>query len=407
MKEAPKSVRLHIAFFGRRNVGKSSLMNAIAGQSVAIVSEQAGTTTDPVEKSMEILPLGPVVLIDTAGLDDEGALGALRVAKTQHVFDRADLAVIVTDGDWGDYENNIRAKLQETETPSLVVFNKGDMREPSQEVIAEVRRQGMPHICVSAKTGAGMSQLREALVEHAPDAFVEEPTILGDLVKAGELAVLVVPIDREAPKGRLILPQVQAIRDLLDSDALVMVVKERELAVALRTLSQKPKLVVTDSQAFLKAVADTPPDIPMTSFSILFSRYKGDLAAQSAGVRAIDELKSEDKVLIAEACTHRQLCEDIGRVKIPRWITQYVGANVSFDFVHGRDFPEDLSPYKLVIHCGGCMFNRRAMMSRIRRCQKAGVPITNYGLAIAHSFGILERALAPFPSALEAYQKKA
>ncbi|MDD3182197.1 MAG: [FeFe] hydrogenase H-cluster maturation GTPase HydF [Alphaproteobacteria bacterium] len=405
MNNAPKGMRLHMGLFGRRNVGKSSLLNAITRQHVSIVSDQAGTTTDPVEKPMEILPLGPVLFIDTAGLDDAGALGDLRMVQTRRVFERTDLGLIVTDGIWGEYEETIRKALQDSETPILAVFNKSDLAAPSQQTLDLVSRKGIPCVQVSATSGAGLESLRQAMFDHAPDTFMEEPTILGDLVGAGELAVLVVPIDKEAPKGRLILPQVQAIRDLLDSDAMTMIVKERELKIALEACSQKPKLVVTDSQAFLKVAADTPRDIPMTSFSILFARFKGDLVVQTQGVRAIDGLKAGDRILIAEACSHRPLCEDIGRVKIPRWLTQFVGGKLEFDVVQGRDFPDDLSPYKLVIHCGACMWNRKAMLSRLARCKAAGVPITNYGLAIAHSLGILDRALGPFPAALDVYRK--
>ncbi|MGE4350797.1 MAG: [FeFe] hydrogenase H-cluster maturation GTPase HydF [Bdellovibrionales bacterium] len=405
MNDAPKGMRLHIGLFGRRNVGKSSLLNALTRQQVAIVSEQAGTTTDPVEKPMEVLPIGPVLFIDTAGIDDEGALGNLRVEQTQRVFERTDLALIITDGAWGAYEEKIRAALQNSETPIIVIFNKADVAEPSQETLSLVAQKGMPAFTVSATNLRGIDGLRASLMDYAPDSFFEAQSILGDLVGPGETAILVVPIDKEAPKGRLILPQVQSIRDLLDSDALTMIVKERELTVAFEALKTKPKLVVTDSQAFLKVAADTPQDVPLTSFSILFSRFKGDLIAQTQGVRAIDSLKPGDKILIAEACSHRPLCEDIGRVKIPRWLTQFVGGKLEFDVVQGRDFPNDLSPYKLVIHCGACMWNRKAMLSRLARCQAAGVPITNYGLAIAHSLGILERALGPFPAALDAYRR--
>ena len=406
MITSPKGMRLHIGLFGRRNVGKSSLLNSLTQQHVSIVSEHAGTTTDPVEKPMEILPLGPVLFIDTAGIDDTGAVGDLRVEQTRRVFDRTDLGIIVTDGLWGEYEEKVHGALAETETPTIVVFNKSDQTAPTDETLQKVKQKGLPCLHVSATTGLGIDVLRDSFLEYAPDSFLEDPSILGDLVSDGEIAILVVPIDKEAPKGRLILPQVQTIRDLLDSDALTMIVKERELKAAFDNLKSKPKIVVTDSQAFLKVAADTPPDVHMTSFSILFSRFKGDLVAQAEGARAIDFLKSGDRILIAEACSHKPICEDIGRVKIPRWLTQFVGGKLEFDFVQGRDFPDDLSPYKLVIHCGACMWNRKAMLSRLACCKKAHVPITNYGLAIAHSLGILDRALAPFPAAFAAYQKK-
>ncbi len=406
MRKASKGMRLHIGLFGRRNVGKSSLLNALVRQHISIVSDYAGTTTDPVEKPMELLPLGPVLFIDTAGIDDEGELGNLRMAETRRVFERTDLGLIITDGSWGEYEDNIAKILADTETPAIVVFNKIDLSQPPAELLEKISKEGLPFIRTSATSGQGIDSLRDSLVEYAPDAFLEDPTILGDLVSSGEIAVLVVPIDKEAPKGRLILPQVQSIRDLLDSDAITLVVKERELKPAIDQLKTRPKLIVTDSQAFLKVVADAPPDVPVTSFSILFSRFKGDLISQAAGAAAIDHLKPGDRILIAEACSHKPICEDIGRVKIPRWLTQYVGGKLEADVVQGRDFPDDLTPYSLVIHCGACMWNRKAMLSRVTRCQRAGVPITNYGIAIAYSLGILDKALEPFPAALEAFRKE-
>ncbi|MCY3024316.1 MAG: [FeFe] hydrogenase H-cluster maturation GTPase HydF [Planctomycetota bacterium] len=404
-ERAPKGLRLHIAFFGRRNVGKSSLLNAITRQQVSIVSPQAGTTTDPVEKPMELLPLGPVLFIDTAGIDDTGALGELRVQRTRQVFDRTDLGVIVAEaGTWGEFEEQILAELRARKTAAVVVFNKADLAPPQPEVMSRLTAQKVPAVPVSALTGAGVLDFRQALLDAAPADFVNNPAILADLVGPGELAVLVVPIDKEAPKGRLILPQVQSIRDLLDNDAYCMVVKERELKSALERLKAPPRLVVTDSQAFLKVAADTPRNVPLTSFSILFARFKGDLVGQVQDTAAVEKIKTGDRILVAEACAHHPIGEDIGRVKIPRWLTQYVGGKLQFDTVQGHDFPQDLSPYKLVIHCGACMWNRREMLSRILRCRQAGVPITNYGLVIAFSLGIFERALEPFPAALEAYR---
>jgi [FeFe] hydrogenase H-cluster maturation GTPase HydF len=405
MQKTPKGFRLHVGIFGRRNVGKSSLLNAITRQQVSIVSEFAGTTTDPVEKPMELLPLGPVLFIDTAGIDDVGALGQLRVQKTRQVFDRTDLAVLVADAaEWGEFEEKALAEFATRETPAIVVFNKTDQAEPPVAVIEELWAKGVPVVRTSATSGAGILDFRQALLDNAPDDFVNNPTILGDLVGPGEIAILVVPIDKEAPKGRLIMPQVQSIRDLLDNDAYCMVVKERELRAAIENLRKPPKLVVTDSQAFLKVAADTPREVPMTSFSILFSRFRGDLITQVQGTLGIDELRTGDRVLIAEACSHHPIAEDIGRVKIPRWLTQYVGGKLEFTHVQGHDFPEDLSPYKLVVHCGACTINRREMLSRIMRCRQAAVPFTNYGLTIAYSLGIFERALEPFPGALELYQ---
>jgi len=415
MITTPKSLRLHIAFFGRRNVGKSSLLNALTRQQVSIVSPVAGTTTDPVEKPMELLPLGPVLFIDTAGIDDTGELGAQRVQKTRQVLERTDLAVLVAEaGAWGKFEEEILRELAARKTPTVVVFNKIDSGTGvppvsfNNEILTALethRRDACATtVCTSALTGAGIPELRQALLAAAPPDFIDSPAILGDLVGPGEMAVLVVPIDKEAPKGRLILPQVQSIRDLLDSDAYCLVVKERELRSALDRLKTPPKLVVTDSQAFLKVAADTPRDVAMTSFSILMSRFKGDLLPQVQGALAIENLRGGDRVLIAEACSHHPIGEDIGRVKIPRWLTQYTGEKIHFEHMQGRDFPADLANYKLVIHCGACMWNRREMLSRILKCQQAGVPITNYGLTIAYSLGIFERALQPFPAALEFYR---
>jgi [FeFe] hydrogenase H-cluster maturation GTPase HydF len=405
MSTAPKGLRLHIGFFGRRNVGKSSLLNAITRQQVSIVSEVAGTTTDPVEKPMELLPLGPVLFIDTAGIDEAGSLGALRVEKTRQALERTEIAVLVAEpGVWGEFEEGLLSDFAAQKTPTVVVFNKTDVAVANAELVERLREAKLHVVQASAVTGKGLTELREALLDLAPPDFIDSPAIAGDLVGPGELAILVVPIDKEAPKGRLILPQVQTIRDLLDSDALCMVVKERELRTALDRLKTPPKLVVTDSQAFLKVAADTPPEVPLTSFSILMARFKGDLAAQVEGTLAVEKLRSGDRVLIAEACTHHPIGEDIGRVKIPRWLTQYTGVKLDFVPMQGRDFPEDLASYKLVIHCGACMWNRRQMLSRILQCQQAGVPITNYGLTIAYSLGIFARALGPFPAAMTRYQ---
>ncbi len=399
---------MHIGIFGRRNVGKSSLLNAFTRQQVSIVSDTAGTTTDPVEKPMELLPLGPVVFIDTAGVDDEGALGELRVARTRKVLDRTDLGVIVAcAADWGDFEEALLAELAGRNVPVVAVLNKVDLGGVDARIEAGLSARGVRVVHTVATQGQGILDLRAALLDVAPADFVDAPSILGDLVPPGEVAVLVVPIDKEAPKGRLILPQVQSIRDLLDHDAWCLVVKERELRAALSTLNRAPRLVVTDSQAFLKVAADTPQDVPMTSFSILFSRFKGDLATMVQGAMAVDGLKGGDKVLVAEACSHHPIGEDIGRVKIPRWLTQYVGGKLEFVHVQGHDFPEDLSPYRLVIHCGSCTQNRREMLNRILRCRRAGVPVTNYGLVIAYSLGIFERALSPFPAVLEQYRELA
>ncbi|MBN2497579.1 MAG: [FeFe] hydrogenase H-cluster maturation GTPase HydF [Deltaproteobacteria bacterium] len=406
VQRTPKGFRLHISLFGRRNAGKSSLLNAITRQQVSIVSEFAGTTTDPVEKPMEFLPLGPVLFIDTAGIDDVGALGEMRVKRTFRVFDRSDLGVLVTDaGHWGEYEEQILAEFYRRGIPAVVVFNKDDLGQPDPSLLSDLDAKQVRFVRTVASQGQGVLDFRQALLDSAPDEFIDSRTIAADLVGAGELALLVVPIDKEAPKGRLILPQVQTIRDLLDARSCCMVVKESELAAALDRLKRPPRLVVTDSQAFQEVARITPRDVPLTSFSILFARFKGDLPTQVRGTLAIERLVPGDRILIAEACSHHPIEDDIGREKIPRWLTRYVGGELHFDVVAGHDYPDDISPYDLVVHCGACVFNRRAMLSRLMLCRAQGVPITNYGLTIAYSLGIFERALEPFPSVLEIYRQ--
>jgi [FeFe] hydrogenase H-cluster maturation GTPase HydF len=406
VRRTPKGNRLHIALCGRRNVGKSSILNAMTRQQVSIVSDVAGTTTDPVEKPMELLPIGPVLFIDTAGIDDVGALGEQRIARTQQVFDRADVGIIVVAaGQWGDFEESLVDAFTERSIPIIAVFNKSDEGRPDAALINTLKKRRIRRVETIAPRGEGVLELREALIRSVPEDFIASPTIVGDLVGAGQMAMLVVPIDMEAPKGRLILPQVQTIRDLLDSDAYCMVVKERELRAALDRLREPPALVITDSQAFLKVSADTPPDVKLTSFSILFARQKGDLTEFVRGATAIDRLGAGDRVLVCEACTHHPIGDDIGRAKIPRWLRQYVGAPIEFEHYQGHDFPPDLDRFKLIVHCGGCVHNRREMLSRIMKARAAGVPITNYGLTIAYSLGIFRRALEPFPAALEAYRE--
>ncbi len=400
-ERTPRGMRLHIGLFGRRNAGKSSLLNALVGQQVSIVSATPGTTTDPVEKPMELQPLGPVVFIDTAGVDDEGALGAARVARTRQALERTELAVLVVEaGAFGPFEEGLLERLRAQGTPVVLALSKVDVRAPAPEERARLARLELPLVETSATGGAGVDALRRALIQHAPTERPGERPILRDLVPPGELAVLVTPIDEEAPAGRLILPQAQVIRDLLDGDACSLVLKERQLAPALARLTHPPRLVVTDSQAFQEVAAATPPAVPLTSFSILFARLKGDLLAFTEGALAIDRLRPGDRVLVAEACAHHPIGEDIGRVKIPRWLAQRAGGPLAVEHVQGKDFPGDLRPFRLVIHCGACTFTRRAVLARLARCQAAGVPVTNYGLCIARCLGILERALGPFPEVL-------
>jgi [FeFe] hydrogenase H-cluster maturation GTPase HydF len=406
MRPTPKSFRLHIGLFGRRNAGKSSLLNALTRQHVSIVSDVAGTTTDPVEKPMELLPLGPVLFIDTAGIDDVGALGEMRVEKTRQVFDRTDIGLVVSgECGWGEFEDAVLAELRDREIPAIAVFNKTDVAPPAAAALESLKEKTSAVVRTVASEGEGVLDLREALIRNAPEDFLVTPPILSDLVPPGEMAILVVPIDMEAPKGRLIQPQVQAIRDLLDGDSYCMVVKERELRDALDRLNRPPALVVTDSQAFLKVAGDTPPEVKMTSFSILFARQKGDLGEFVRGALAIDSLEPGDPVLIAESCSHHPIGDDIGRVKIPRWLTQYVGGELDLNFTRGHDFPEDLAKYRLLIHCGACMWNRREVLSRMLHCRRAKVPICNYGMTIAYTLGIFNRALEPFPDALATYEE--
>ncbi len=406
-ESSTRGERLHIGIFGRRNAGKSSLINAITGQDIALVSDVAGTTTDPVYKSMEILPIGPVVLIDTAGLDDTGELGEKRVKKSFDVLNKCDLAIIVYPADSADesfgYELDIVENVRKRDIPFLIAVNKTDAVPVGELRLLKLRNAfPAPVVPVSALDKTGIDQLKKTIIDTSDTSWRQE-TILGDIIVPGDIAVLVVPIDDAAPKGRLILPQVQTIRDILDHDAMAYVVKERELAVALREMSVKPKIVVTDSQVFQKVAADTPENILMTSFSILFARYKGDLEAYIRGINRIKELKDGDKVLIAEACTHHVQSDDIGTVKIPRWIRQITGRELVFEKTAGYAFPENLEEFSLVIHCGSCMLNRRETLYRIRTAESKGVPITNYGMSIAYSFGILERALKPFPLAQAIY----
>ena len=412
MNRTPKGNRLHVALFGRTNVGKSSFLNMVTGQDIAITSPVAGTTTDVVEKTMELLPIGPVVFLDTAGLDDKSALGNLRIRKTYRVLDRADVVFILLEPNkWTEYEENILKEVKKRKIPTIAVVNKIDLEKPSKDFMDKIESAFGKHaFAISSidrtNRDTYISALKRQIIEVCPTDFLQPPTLIGDLLPPGGLAVLVVPIDLEAPKGRLILPQVQTIRDTLDNDAMALMVKERELAHAISTLNRKPDIVVCDSQVVLKMVADTPRDVKATTFSILFSRYKGNLIEQARGAAYIDALQPEDRILIAEACTHHAIEDDIGRVKIPRWLRQYVGGNLQIDVYAGRDYPDNLSSYKLIIHCGGCVLNRREMLSRIQMAREANVPITNYGIAISFLQGVLERTLSPFPAALMAFKRK-
>ncbi|MGE5417584.1 MAG: [FeFe] hydrogenase H-cluster maturation GTPase HydF [Acidobacteriota bacterium] len=402
MLETPKANRLHIAIFGRRNAGKSSLINALTNQDIALVSDVPGTTTDPVFKAMEILPIGPCMIIDTAGIDDVGTLGELRIKKTREVLNQTDLAILVLDPTVGvtKFEKDLKGEIAGKKIPIVGVVNKSDLGPV--DIVEMEKALGLQLIEVSSATRSGIPKLKERIINAAPFDF-EEPYIVGDLVNPGEVCVLVVPIDLAAPKGRLILPQVQTIRDLLDNDAISMVVKERELREALSKLKDKPKLVVTDSQAFLKVAADTPDNVWMTSFSILMARFKGDLMELVRGAKAVEGLKPGDRVLIAEACTHHRQADDIGKTQIPRWLRQYVGGDLDFQFSSGTGYPENLEDFKLIIHCGGCMINRRQMLYRIEMAKEKGVPIVNYGVFLAFVHGILDRALEPFPLAKLAF----
>lgn len=396
--KTPKGLRLQIGIFGRRNVGKSSFLNALTNQQVSIVSTIPGTTTDPVEKAMELLPIGQGLFIDTAGIDDLGALGEMRIEKTIKAVARSDVAAVITEaGYWSDFEDELLTRLSSEEVPAIVIFNKSDLAEPGGEITEKLDRLKVPWMTAVASEGIGIDTFKKLLLDILPADFIADRPIVGDLMAPGETIVLVVPIDLEAPRGRLILPQVQTIRDILDHDGCVLVVKERDLPNALNNLKKNPALVVTDSQAFERVARDTPVDIPMTSFSILFARFKGDLPTFAAGALTIDRLKPGDRVLISEACTHHPIRDDIGRVKIPQWLNRRVGHKIDFTIVGGHDYPDNLNNYSLVIHCGSCMFNRREVLSRITRCSRAEVPITNYGMVIAYCLGIFKRALAPFP----------
>lgn len=386
----PNAERIHIGIFGRRNAGKSSLINAITGQELAVVSDTAGTTTDPVSKAMELLPLGPVLITDTAGLDDEGELGKQRVKQSYRVLFKSDIALVVIDSTAGvtDFDEEIINKLKERNVPYIKVMNKCGLLTAIPEAKAD-------EIYTDALNKTNIYELKE-MIGKKLDVKSETMKICGDLLSVGDFAVLVVPIDKAAPKGRLILPQQQTIRDVLEAGATAVVCRDTELDETLRKLGTKPKMVITDSQAFAKVAAIVPKDIQLTSFSILMARYKGDLEANVRGVTALDGLSEGDTILISEGCTHHRQCEDIGTVKLPNWIREYTGKDFNFEFSSGGTFPEDLSRYKLIVHCGGCTLNEREMKYRLACAEESGVPMTNYGICIAYMKGILKRTLAPF-----------
>lgn len=389
MNDTPSPERIHIGFFGRRNAGKSSLVNAVTGQQLSVVSEVKGTTTDPVQKAMELLPMGPVVIIDTPGFDDEGQLGELRVHQTKRTLNRVDCAVLVVDGTVGKtaIDEQIIQLLVDKNIPYIVAYNKADLGAAAED----------NGLAVSALTGDGVWELKER-VARLVKTREQTGKLVGDLVRPGDVLILVVPIDKSAPKGRLILPQQQVIRDALEAGAMPMVTRETEYPMALDRLSRKPALVVTDSQVFGVVSKATPEDVPLTSFSILMARYKGFLEDAVRGAAALNALQDGDRILIAEGCTHHRQCEDIGTVKLPRWLREYSDADLQFDTCSGREFPEDLSPYRLVVHCGGCMLNGRELDYRRKCAADSGVPFTNYGTAIAQVHGILKRSLEKFPA---------
>lgn len=399
LNSTPSAERVHIGIFGKRNAGKSSVINAITDQDLAIVSDVKGTTTDPVSKAMELLPLGPVMIIDTPGLDDSGELGEMRVKKSYQVLNKTDIAILVIDATIGatPQDNELIERFKSKKIPFIIVMNKLDLAMDKYQEFKS-SPENLPNVIwVSSYTKENIYELKELIAKQAPS---EESKfqIVGDLLNPSDFVVLVVPIDKAAPKGRLILPQQQTIRDILEADCTAIVVKEYELRDTLASLGKKPKLVITDSQVFAKVSADTPKDILLTSFSILFARYKGDLEETVKGAKAIESLEDGDTVLMSEGCTHHRQCDDIGRVKIPRWIMQHTGKQLNFEFSSGVEFPYDLSKYKLIVHCGGCTLNAREMKYRIKCAQDQNIPITNYGILIAYMQGILSRTVEPFPN---------
>lgn len=398
LNATPSSERVHIGIFGKRNAGKSSLINAITGQNLAIVSEAKGTTTDPVYKAMELLPLGPVMIIDTPGIDDEGVLGSLRIQKAYQVLNKTDIALVIIDAAVGPSAEDLRLikRINAKKIPLLIVINKCETINEDKKTAYQALLPNGKLLFVSAEQQLNIFELKEAIAQTVP-ADENKAQIVADLLLPSDFVVLVVPIDSAAPKGRLILPQQQTIRDILEADAAAIVVKENELTNTLQNLGKRPKLVITDSQVFKKVAAETPADILLTSFSILFARYKGNLQTAVQGVTALENLEDGDKILVGEGCTHHRQCDDIGTVKLPRWIKEYTGKNPEFIFTSGTEFPLDLSPYKMIIHCGACMLNEREMQYRIKCAVDQNIPFTNYGITIAYINGILKRTVEPFP----------
>lgn len=409
MQTTPKSLRIQIALVGRTNVGKSSFLNFITNQDVSIVSPIPGTTTDIVEKPIELLPVGPVNFLDTGGIDDQSILAQERIKRTQRIFDRADVVVLIVEPNiWTDFEQNIAQTAKKHNLPLIVVINKVDQSTPTPDFISLINEYTefvLQISCISKESyDQKLDEFKKILLKINESLVGKEVPLLGDILPPNGLAVFIIPIDSQAPKGRLILPQVQAIRDVLDNNCAVLVVKETEYKQYLSSLARKPDLVVCDSQVVDKMIADTPEDVKCTTFSILFCRYKGDLMTEVLGCAYADFLQDGDNVLIAEACSHHPLLDDIGRIKIPRWLQEYLGKRLNFEISVGRDFPEDLQKYKLIVHCGACMLTRREKLVRIQKAKEAGVPITNYGLIISKSKGVLERVLSPFPEILKAYK---
>lgn len=398
LNATPSSERVHIGIFGKRNAGKSSLINAITGQNLAIVSEAKGTTTDPVYKAMELLPLGPVMIIDTPGIDDEGVLGSLRIQKAYQVLNKTDIALVIIDAAVGPSAEDLRLikRINTKKIPLLIVINKCETINEDKKTAYQALLSNGKLLFVSAEQKLNIFELKEAIAQTVP-ADENKAQIVADLLSPSDFVVLVVPIDSAAPKGRLILPQQQTIRDILEADAAAIVVKENELTNTLQNLGKRPKLVITDSQVFKKVAAETPADILLTSFSILFARYKGNLQTAVQGVTALESLEDGDKILVGEGCTHHRQCDDIGTVKLPRWIKEYTGKNPEFIFTSGTEFPLNLSPYKMIIHCGACMLNEREMQYRIKCAADQNIPFTNYGITIAYINGILKRTVEPFP----------